>query len=127
MTASAISTRQSHRKIGCRDRLIVNIGTGTKSLFKEKTMKYLIFLLMTGCAAGSSWNASLLDGAGGNAEQKLTLDKDIQPMSRSEVILAVQECESSGLRAVMIIAKRKINNYTTDVVADVSCAPKYRY
>jgi hypothetical protein len=48
-------------------------------------------------------------------------------MSRNEVILAVQECESSGLRAVMIIAKRKINNYTADVVADVSCAPKYRY
>lgn len=90
-------------------------------------MKYFFFLILSGCAAGSSWNASLLDGAGSNAEQKLTLDKDIQPMSRSEVILAVQECESSGLRAVMIIAKRKINNYTTDVVADVSCAPKYRY
>jgi hypothetical protein len=90
-------------------------------------MKYFLFLLMTGCAAGSSWNASLLDGSSSHAEQKLTLDKDIQPMSRNEVILAVQECESSGLRAVMIIAKRKINNYTADVVADVSCAPKYRY
>jgi hypothetical protein len=90
-------------------------------------MKYLIFLLMTGCAAGSSWNASLLDGGSGSPEQKMTLDKNIQPMSRNEVIIAVQECESSGLRAVMIIAKRKINNYTTDVVADVSCAPKYRY
>ena len=90
-------------------------------------MKYFLFLMLTGCAAGSSWNASLLDGPSGNAEQKLTLDKDIQSMSRNEVILAVQECESSGLRAVMIIAKRKINNYTADVVADVSCAPKYRY
>lgn len=127
MTASAISTRQSHHKIGCRDRLIVNIGTGTKSLFKEKTMKYLLILMLTGCAAGSSWNASLLDGASSTAQQKMTLDKDIQAMSRNEVILAVQECESSGLRAVMIIAKRKINNYTADVVADVSCAPKYRY
>jgi len=90
-------------------------------------MKYFLFLLLSGCAAGSSWNASFLDGASGNAQQKLTLDKDIQAMSRNEVILAVQECESSGLRAVMIIAKRKINNYTADVVADVSCAPKYRY
>jgi hypothetical protein len=89
-------------------------------------MKYLILLLMTGCAAGSSWQASLLDG-GNSPEQKMVLDKDIHAMSRNEVILAVQECESSGLRAVMIIAKRKINNYTTDVVADVSCAPKYRY
>ena len=90
-------------------------------------MKYFLVLMLTGCAAGSSWNASLLDGSSGTAQQKLTLDKDIQPMSRNEVILAVQECESSGLRAVMIIAKRKINNYTADVVADVSCAPKYRY
>lgn len=89
-------------------------------------MKYFLFLLMTGCAAGSSWQASLGD-AGGGPDQKMVLDKDIHAMSRNEVILAVQECESSGLRAVMIIAKRKINNYTTDVVADVSCAPKYRY
>jgi hypothetical protein len=92
-------------------------------------MKYfLIFLLMTGCAAGSSWNASMLDGSSsGAAEQKMVLDKNIQAMSRNEVILAVQECESSGLRAVMVFGKRKINNYTADVVADVTCAPKYRY
>ena len=38
-----------------------------------------------------------------------------------------KECESSGLRAVMIFGKRKINNHTADVVADVTCAPKYRY
>lgn len=92
-------------------------------------MRYLLLLILSGCAAGSSWNASMLDGSiGGNtAEQKMVLDKDIHAMSRNEVILAVQECESSGLRAVMVIAKRKINNYTTDVVADVTCAPKYRY
>ncbi len=89
-------------------------------------MKYLLFLLMTGCAAGSSWQASLGDSAGG-AEQKMILDKDIHAMSRNEVILAVQECESSGLRAVMVFGKRKINNHTADVVADVTCAPKYRY
>jgi hypothetical protein len=91
-------------------------------------MKYfLILFLMTGCAAGSSWNASMLDGGNSNAEQKMVLDKNIQAMSRNEVILAVQECESSGLRAVMVFGKRKINNYTADVVADVTCAPKYRY
>jgi hypothetical protein len=89
-------------------------------------MKYFIFLLMTGCAAGSSWQASLGEPTGG-PDQKMILDKNIQSMSRNEVILAVQECESSGLRAVMVIAKRKINNYTADVVADVTCAPKYRY
>lgn len=89
-------------------------------------MKYFLFLLMSGCAAGSSWQASLGEPAGG-AEQRMTLDKDIHAMSRNEVIVAVQECESSGLRAVMIFGKRKINNHTADVVADVTCAPKYRY
>jgi hypothetical protein len=89
-------------------------------------MKYFLFLLMTGCAAGSSWQASLGEPAGA-VDQTMVLDKNIQAMSRNEVILAVQECESSGLRAVMIFAKRKINNYTADVVADVTCAPKYRY
>jgi hypothetical protein len=89
-------------------------------------MKYFLILALTGCAAGSSWQASLGDSASG-PEQKMVLDKDIHAMSRNEVILAVQECESSGLRAVMVFAKRKINNYTADVVADVTCAPKYRY
>ena len=89
-------------------------------------MKYFLLLLMSGCAAGSSWQASLGDSAGG-VDQKMILDKDIHTLSRNEVILAVQECESSGLRAVMIFAKRKINNHTADVVADVTCAPKYRY
>ena len=89
-------------------------------------MRYFLLLLMSGCAAGSSWQASLGDSAGG-AEQKMILDKDIHAMSRNEVIVAVQECESSGLRAVMIFGKRKINNHTADVVADVTCAPKYRY
>lgn len=91
-------------------------------------MRYFLFLLLSGCAAGSSWNASLFDDASsGTTQQKLILDKDIQAMSRNEVILAVQECEVSGLRAVMIFSKRKINNHTADVVVDVTCAPKYRY
>ena len=83
-------------------------------------MKYMILLLMTGCAASNPWVAD-------TPEQKMTVDKDIHAMSRNEVILAVQECESSGLRAVMVFAKRKINNHTADIVADVTCAPKYRY
>ncbi|CAB5187355.1 hypothetical protein UFOVP160_35 [uncultured Caudovirales phage] len=83
-------------------------------------MKYFLLLLLTGCATTTPWG---LD----TPEQKMTVDKDIHAMSRNEVILAVQECESSGLRAVMVFAKRKINNHTADIVADVTCAPKYRY
>ncbi len=60
-----------------------------------------------------------------DAQQQLILDKQVQPMSRNEVITAVTECTSSGLRAVMLYGKRKVNNYTTDIVVDVTCAPKY--
>lgn len=57
--------------------------------------------------------------------QELVVDKLIQPMSRNEVIVAVRECESNQLRAVMLYGKRKINGYTTDIVVDVTCAPKF--
>jgi hypothetical protein len=59
------------------------------------------------------------------AQQELVIDKQVQPMSRNEVILAIQECEVSRQRAVIIYGKRKINGYTTEIVVDVTCAPKY--
>jgi hypothetical protein len=57
--------------------------------------------------------------------QELVVDKLIQPLSRNEVIVAVRECESNHLRAVMLYGKRKINGYTTDIVVDVTCAPRF--
>ena len=53
------------------------------------------------------------------------IDSKIQPMSRNEVIYAVKECESNGLRAAMIYGKRRVNGYTSEIVLDVSCAPKW--
>lgn len=58
-------------------------------------------------------------------EQELVIDKHVQPMTRNEVIVAVRECETNGLRGVMLYGKRKINGYTTEVVIDVTCAPKW--
>jgi uncharacterized protein YcfL len=58
-------------------------------------------------------------------EQELVIDKHVQPLSRNEVIVGVRECETNGLRGVMLYGKRKINGYTTDVVVDVTCAPKW--
>lgn len=60
-------------------------------------------------------------------KQTMYMDKEVEPMSRNEVIVAVRECESSGLRAVMIYSKRKISGHTADVVADVTCAPRFVY
>jgi len=58
-------------------------------------------------------------------EQELIIDKHVQPMTRNEVIVGVRECETNGLRGVMLYGKRKINGYTTEVVIDVTCAPKW--
>jgi len=83
-------------------------------------MKLLIALVaaatLVGCGASNTTT---------NAQQHLILDKQVHPMSRNEVITAVTECTSSGLRAVMLYGKRKVNQYTTDIVVDVTCAPKY--
>ena len=55
----------------------------------------------------------------------MVLDKNIQPMSRNEVVSAIGDCQANGLRAVLMYGKRKVNGYTADVVIDVTCAPKW--
>lgn len=59
------------------------------------------------------------------ATQSLILDKEIHPMERQEVIQAIKECESQRLRAVMIYARRKINNQSAITVVDVTCSPSF--
>ena len=70
-------------------------------------------LLLTACASNKK------------AEQTLILDESVQGMSRNEVILAIQECQTNGTRAVVVYAKRKINGFTSDIPVDVTCAPRY--
>lgn len=60
-------------------------------------------------------------------QQDLIIDRQVQAMSRNEVISAVHDCEGNGLRASMVYAKRQVNGYSVDVVIDVVCAPKYKY
>jgi hypothetical protein len=78
----------------------------------------IIPLALVGCAFSDSYNPP---------NSTLVVDKEVQGMSRNEVILAINECESNRTRAVVIMAKRKISGRTTDIVTDVTCAPKYQY
>jgi hypothetical protein len=59
--------------------------------------------------------------------QDLIVDKQVQPMGRNEVIDAVRQCESSGLRAIPLYAKRKIGGYTVETIVEVTCGPKYQF
>jgi hypothetical protein len=58
-------------------------------------------------------------------ETKLMVEKELPQMSRSPVIHAVTECQESGLRPVMIMSRRKINGFLSDVPVDVTCSPRY--
>ena len=77
--------------------------------------KLLPLFFLTGCSTFDMPSTSL------------TVEKNIEPMRRNEVILAIQDCESNRTRAVMILAKRKISGRTSDVVVDVTCAPRPSY
>jgi hypothetical protein len=80
-----------------------------------RTYILLVTLLLSACATGDD----------PPARQKLVLDREVNAMSRNEVINAISECEHSGTRPVMVYSKRKISNHTTDIVVDVTCAPRY--
>jgi hypothetical protein len=94
-------------------------------------MKYALLLLgMVGCA--SQQPAPVYTPRPEpiiipNTTQELVMDKQIQPMGRNEVIDGVKQCESSGLRAIPIYAKRKINGYTVETIVEVTCGPRYTY
>jgi hypothetical protein len=75
---------------------------------------------ITGC--------SMMPGAASPPpNQDLIVDKQVQPMGRNEVIDAVRQCETSGLRAIPLYAKRKISGYSVETVVEVTCGPKYKY
>ena len=57
-------------------------------------------------------------------ETEIIMDKQVYPMTRNEVITAINECEANRTRAVIINGRRKINGHTTEVVVDVTCAPQ---
>lgn len=71
----------------------------------------------------------LLSGCGSMQEavSNLQVDKDIQAMSRAEVIAGINECESAGQRAVVLSAKRRINGQVIPAPVEVTCLPKLKW
>jgi uncharacterized protein YceK len=71
----------------------------------------------------------LLRGCGTvqEAVSNLQVEKDIQAMSRAEVIAGINECESAGQRAVVLSAKRRINGQVIPAPVEVTCLPKLKW
>jgi hypothetical protein len=90
-------------------------------------MKMFTFTLL--CTFGIiTTGCSMMPGATPQPpNQDLIVDKQVQPMGRNEVIDAVRQCETSGLRAIPLYAKRKIGGYSVETVIEVTCGPKYKY
>jgi len=84
---------------------------------KGITMKYLLLLTPFVLAACSSYDPPNVT---------LETDKQAFHMTRSQVILGINECESAGTRPVVITAKRKIHGVSTDVTVEVTCHPRYK-
>jgi len=80
-------------------------------------MKQLFLLAPLGLVACSSFEAPNVS---------LETDKQAYHMTRSQVILGINECESAGTRPVVITAKRKINGVSSDVPVEVTCNPRYK-
>jgi len=84
-------------------------------------MKYLLIPAVLSLAACSTVDPYSMPNS------QLITDREVMPMSRTEIIMAIRECESNNLQAFLITSKRKVANQSSPVVIEVSCAPSYRW
>lgn len=80
---------------------------------------FIAVFLLAGCAKHQYIDNSELPNT------TMLVDKEMSAMTRSQIINAIQECQSGNLRPVMVYSRRKINGQVSEVVVDVSCAPKF--
>lgn len=69
---------------------------------------------------------STFAGSNPEAGSSLTVEKEIPPLTRAEVIAGISECEKAGMRPIIINAKRKINNQMIPTVVEITCLPGFK-
>jgi uncharacterized protein YcfL len=81
-------------------------------------MKYIALLavVLVGCSSSNQYPT-----------QQLLIDRQVSAFSRQEVINAIHDCQTNGMRAVMVTSKKNVSGHITDVISDVTCAPMYKY
>jgi uncharacterized protein YcfL len=79
------------------------------------------------CAVGVMAGCSSNKDAPQITAQNLVMDRNIQPLSRTEQIDAIKDCQEAGLRPRVIYGKRQVNGYSTETVIDVLCANRYAF
>ena len=81
----------------------------------SKPLVLILVAAITGCSTLTN-----------SSESALVVEKEVQPLSRTEVITGINECEAAGLRPTVISTKRKINNQMTPAIVEVTCLPKLK-
>ena len=54
----------------------------------------------------------------------LAVEKEVQALTRAEVIAGINECEAAGLRPVVLSTKRRVNGQQIPAVVEITCLPK---
>ena len=57
---------------------------------------------------------------------KLVVMEEMRPLTRDEVILGIEECESANARAVVTRAPVKVGGTYVNMAVDVTCSPRYQ-
>jgi len=80
-------------------------------------MKYIALLavVLVGCSTANNQYPT----------QHLVVDTHVSAMSRQEVINGIHDCQSNGMRAVMVTSKKNVSGHITDVISEITCAPRY--
>jgi hypothetical protein len=58
------------------------------------------------------------------SKSELLVERKVHAMSRQQVINGIADCESAGMRPVVIMSKRRVGDFYSDVIIDVTCAPR---
>lgn len=75
----------------------------------------------------SALSACVLMGcASTTPSSRLVVMEEMRPLSRDEVILGIEECESANARAVVTRAPIKVGSASVNVAVDVTCSPRYQ-
>lgn len=59
-----------------------------------------------------------------DAASGLAVEKEVQALTRAEVIAGINECEAAGLRPVVLSTKRRVNGQQIPAVVEITCLPK---
>ena len=89
-----------------------------------KILTIALTTLLGACASLPGANTKTDTVVAPDAASGLAVEKEVQALSRAEVIAGINECVAAGLRPVVLSTKRRVNGQQIPAVVEVTCLPK---